>query len=394
MNRSTITHEQIKNRKYVTWLFFCVILSLVLSGQINYWMPEHSHMDFNKYIAMAEKSPSLNTEVIQPYVHRIFAPWFAGLLPLKLEISFYLLNVLSLFLMIFSFYHLLKLNGLGFRIAFVLTFVLVFNRYFFQFLAWDYFHLSDSLSFALLFISLILFIKHKWTMLMVISVLCVLTREVSLLIIPTGYAYLYQTKSNSKEYRSFTIAVLPAALIFILVRILIMPAGGDNLLTKFLEEGGAYFFTAESLIKKFIIPLAPFSLLPFIFYKELKEFSKRYFYLVVLFLAVIFTTLFGLDYERLMTPSAPVYFIFVGFIIQNYLNEKENKDVLRKFLVVLMIGSFMLSFYHLWGIIRYTSSFYSLMATFIITLLITIHFAALKFSTLRLLPFWSKKMLS
>lgn len=372
-----------KNKKYIVFLIAAAIVSILLSGRIEYWMPENVHMDMTKYRMMAEASPSLNTDVIQPYIYRIFGPWLAGVLPIHLDISFYILNVLSLLLMSISFYELIKVFGIKQRTAFALTFALIFNRYFFQFLAWDYFHLSDSLSYGLLFFSLLLLTKQKWMWIALLSIIGVMTREVALLVVPVGYAYLYQMKFGRKKYIQFTMAVLPACVVFVLLRIVIVASGGDDLITKFFEEGGAYFFTPAAIGKKFFIAFTPFALVPVLFYKELLVFIKTNLALSVLFLSTVFATLFGLDYERLMTTAAPAYFIFLGFIIDKYLSEEKETNSKRKFLLWVMLFAFLSSFYHLWGILQLQNSNITLISTLTVIIITGFHFLSMKYDRLR-----------
>ncbi len=367
------------NKKHIILLIIAAAVSILLSGLIEYWLPEYANMDLHKYRAMAEVSPGLNLEVIQPYVYRIFAPWLAGFLPFHLDANFLLLNISALFFSVYFLYKFLILNFIKSEIAFVLTICFIFNRYFFQFLAWDYFHLSDSISYALLFYSLILLIKKKWILLSIVALFSTITREVGLLIIPTGFAFLIQLNSNKEDYIKFTGVITPSLIAFILLRILITPVGGDDLLTKFVDEGIAYFFTLPAVLKTFIMPFIPFSLIPFFFYKEVIEFFKKNLFLLILFLSVLFTTLFGLDFERLMTPSAPVYYLFIGFVIQKYFKKEKNKISQKLFLNIVMILSILSSFYHLWGILQLQNKDITILSSTIIMIVTLLLFGVLKY---------------
>ena len=84
-------------RKHLLIIFAFTFFAVFLSGSINNSDPKYSNADLNKYIAMAEASPALNTDVIRPFVYRIGAPWVAGLLPFSTSTNFYLLNFLELF---------------------------------------------------------------------------------------------------------------------------------------------------------------------------------------------------------------------------------------------------------------------------------------------------------
>jgi hypothetical protein len=358
--------NKVKYIKYLSWLFMLAILSIFLSGRIQFWMPEYSHMDLAKYKTMAETSPQISETVIQPFVYRVFAPWFAGLLPFKTEISFYLLTTLSLFLVVYLLFGFLIINGIEYRIAFALTSCFIFNRYFFQFLAWDYFHLTDTLSLIVILIFLINLKNRNWFYLLAISILGVLIKETVLIMIPVAYIFLFQFKAGLKEYIGLTIISVVTFLIFIGIRLTINVTGGENLWTQFFT-GLEYFFTAESLLKKLVVAFLPFGLVPFIFYGESLQFFKSNYHYQVLFVLVFIISFFG-DAERLMMPLAPVYYVLIGYIMQKHITEKINKSYLRKFLVYLMILSFLSSFYHLWGIFKLPSGVYSLITSSIITL--------------------------
>jgi len=91
-----------------------------------------------------------------------------------------------------------------------------------------------------------------------------------------------------------------------------------------------------------------------------------------------------------MAPLAPFYLLFLGVIIQKFLNEKENKDDLRMFLLYMMAISFMASFHHIWGLVPLPGK----NITFVLTLaalgVMLAHFLDLKFASIRMLKFWSK----
>ena len=368
MESSPNDPNKVKYAKYFSWLIILTIVSIFLSGRIQFWMPEYSHMDFVKYKAMAEVSPQISEDIIQPYVYRVLAPWLAGLVPFETEISFYLLTILSLLLIVYLFFSFLILNGIEYRIAFALTSCFIFNRYFFQFLAWDYFHLTDSLSLAIILLFLINLKNRNWFYLLAVSITGILIKETVLILIPIAYLFLFRYKAGIKDYGALTIISILTLLIFIGIRLMINVSGGEDLWTQFYT-GLEYFFTVDSLLKKLVIAFLPFGLIPFLFYKESIKFLTSDYHFLAYFVLVFVASFFG-DSERLMMPSAPVYYLLTGYIIQRYLTERINKAYLRKFLLYLMIISFASSFYHLWGIIKLPTSAYSLF-TSIVFMLVT-----------------------
>lgn len=389
MQPITETTHNIKSAKYISWIFILSIISIGLSGQITYWMPEYAHMDQLYYRNMAIAAPDLNFNIIQPFVYRVLAPWFAGILPINLEISFYFINMFALLGLALLMYKFLVEFNLQLRTAFALTACFVFNRYFFQFFAWDYFQIVDTLSLIIMIYSFFLIKYKNWLTLGFLLIVGVLIKETVLIIIPTAFAYLYWNDSDKKDYLRLAAASFWPLLVFILLRILIIPAGGEDIITQF-TTGIPRFFSPEALLKKFIIAFTPFGLIPFFFYNTLKEFVQKNKYVVVYFVLVLFVSAFG-DFERLMAPFAPFYLLFIGEIIQKFLKEEENKDELRKFLLYMMAFSFAASFHHIWGVIQLPGRNSTIILTVAALAVMLAHFLDLKYEALKFLKFWSKK---
>lgn len=388
MQPNTEQTDNIKSAKYISWIVILSIFSIGLSGQIEYWMPEYSNMDQVYYRNMANSAPDLNFAIIQPFVYRILAPWVAGVIPINLEISFYFLNMFSLIGLALLIYKFLVTFNLENRVAFALTACFVFNRYFFQFLAWNYFQIVDTLSLIIIVYSFLLINSKKWLRLSLILIIGVLIKETVLIIIPTAFAYLYWKDYEKKDYMKLTMVSLIPIIVFIFLRILMQPVGGENIVTQ-LTTGITRFFTFEAFIKKFIIAFTPFGLIPFFFHKTLLEYIKKHKYVLVYFSLVLFVSAFG-DFERLMAPLAPFYLLFIGEIIQKFLNEKENKDDLKTFLLYMMAISFIASFYHIWGLLPLPGENITLVLTLAALGVMLAHFLDLKYESLRILKFWSK----
>jgi len=338
---------------------------------------------------MAISSPELNFEIVQPFVYRILAPWVAGVIPINLELSFYFLNMFALLGLALLMYKFMIKFGLESRVSFALTACFVFNRYFFQFLAWDYFQIVDTLSLIIIIYSFLLVKSKKWLTLSLILIVGVLIKETVLIIIPTAFAYLYWKDSEKSDYNNLAIVSSNSIIVFILLRVLIQPGGGEDIITQF-TTGISRFFTFEAFTKKFIVAFTPFGLIPFFFHKTLFEFIKKHKYVLVYFGLVLFVSAFG-DFERLMAPFAPFYLLFIGEIIQKFLNEKENKDELKTFLLYMMAISYLASFHHIWGLFPLPGKNITLVLTIAALTIMLAHFLDLKYESLRVLKFWSKE---
>ncbi len=347
-------------------IFAFTTFTLFLSGSINYSDTQYSNSDLNKYIEMAEASPGLDTNVIRPFVYRIVAPWVAGLLPFSTSTNFYLLNFLALLALSYSFYLFLIEFGVDEKLSLVMTIIFQLNKYFFLFLAWNHFQLSDTLSLALLFYFFILLKRRKFKMLFLLMILGVLIKEYSLMIIPAGFIYLYKDHYEKSSLIYYSIISVLSILVFILVRVVIVSESGESLFAQYITEA-IYYSKPEMLAKRFIIPFTPFGLLPVIFLKDLIMFFREHKYFFIYALTITILSFFG-EPERLIEPLAAVYYLFVAIIIKQYVLKKSNNIFNNKTILILVGVTFLTSFYHLWGIITLPDQLYSTISTVFFTI--------------------------
>ena len=347
-------------KKYFFFFIVLFISAVILAGKVKQDDPEMAEADMHKYIEMAESSPQINESVRSPFVYRIGAPFIAGLLPFPIPVSFYLLNIAALFFLSYVFLKLLILYGIDHKKALLLTGTFMFNRYFFQFLAWDYFQLSDTLSYALLFLSLILIKKNKLLMFSVVVTICMIVREVAFLALPFGMVF-YLKDHKTGSLLKFLIGFVPAVLIFFIIRQTIDPQTELSILSAF-KDGAAKFLTPAGIIKTLAIPFAPFVFLPVWFWRETIQFIKKHPVEITLFVFTVVSTLFGSDTERLMTPAAPAIFLLFGKILM-----KKQND---KLYISLLLLAFLHSFYHLWGIVQLPNEKYSIISTGMISIIV------------------------
>lgn len=373
-----ISNYYSNNRKFVPILtiILVAILSIFLADKINYISNLYSDIDLAKYKLMAESSPFINFDIPRPYVYRILAPWIAGMIPINIDLSFYLLNSLFLIFLAISIYNFLLYHKIEQNIALFVSICFILNRYFFAFLAFDYFQFSDTLSYFLLLQSFFLIVKKRWVLLSIILILGVLTREVALLIIPVGYLFLYEKKFSKNDFLKYSLAIVPSILVFILFRIIYKTEGTENYLTQLVL--GVELFKPISVIKKLFISVTPFAFISIVYYKELYTFFKNNLYLFSLFIGTIFSSFFGFDSERLMSPAAPVFFLFLSVILEQIvLSEKwkNHKKQILGFMIILILLS---TLYHLWGIIKLPSRETTLVLTIVLNVLMLIIFLILK----------------
>ncbi len=173
----------------------------------------------------------------------------------------------------------------------------------------------------------------------------------------------------------FGIALIPGIVIFFLIRILMKIPGTEKFFSEIFAE--FYKFAQPAVwIKTIIILFLPFSLLPFIFYKGFINFCKNNLYLLTLFIFVFVTAMLGYDFERLMTPAAPVFYAFIGIIFEKLFIQNNLETKILKYLLVIII--FLNSFYHLWGLVKLPNADTSILLSIILLAITTAIFIYLK----------------
>ena len=359
-----ILHMKKISKNYI-YLFIIFIVSFLLSGRIEYSKPEYSKMDLHYYIQMAEASPGISENIPHFFAYRIFPQWLAGLMPGSVEFGFLFLNVISLFLLTYVFYQLMIEIKLNNNAALLAAVFFIFNRYFFQLQAWNYFQLTDVLSNTIIFASIILIRHQKFIAISILFILGVMTKETTLVILPIFLLNLSKKKISINKKLIFVSTLLPALILFVLLRIFIPTIGEENLIYQTFEESWKYL-SLNVWLKTWIIPFVPFSAIPIIFFKEFYSFCKTHNDLLLLFLLVGFTSMLGFDYERLAAPASPLIFGFAAFIFEKYYSIKiiQFKEV-----IIILIIIIAASLYHLWGIVRLPNSTYSFLIS-VLTLLI------------------------
>lgn len=357
--------------KYSYILIVLTIILIIFSGSIDYQNPSYSNMDFNKYIEMAKASPGLSQDVIQPFVYRIGAPWIAGLLPFAIPTNFLLLNSIALITLILSFYFFLIEFNINKELAFVVSVIFLLNKYFFIFLTWNHFQLSDTISLSMLFYAFVLVKRKNIIGLFIVVLTGMIIKEYLLMIIPFGLGYYY-LQNLRRELIYFVSISLISIFIFFFLRVLIISEGGESLITQYSTQL-IYYSSPDLLIKRFIIPFTPFGLLPFFFLKDLFNFFKSNLPLFVYVISVIVLSFFG-EPERLIEPAAPIYYLFIAILIEKYFKNPLSRSKINILLGVLLLLSFTASFYHLWGIILLTTETFSVTITVISTLVVTVIF--------------------
>jgi len=359
-------------KKHIFVIIAVSIFVLLLTGQIEYQLTQYKDSDLTKYIAMAKSSPELNLNIIRPFVYRILAPWFVGLMPFSIPANFFLLNVIFLVVLSLVFYFTLLEFKLSPNVALTLTIAFQMNRYFFQFLSWNYFQLCDTVALTVLFASFIFIKRKNWIALFFILPISILVKEYALIILPAGLFYFLIQQKEKKEFITFLFLSFATVAVYSLIRILLEANQGVDLLTQYTTKE-FYYSRPMLFLKKYIASFTPFGLLPIIFYKELIQFFKKNSFLFVYTVTIIIISYFG-EAERMMAPLAVVYFLFIGNLIEGRFTLSRNDFLSNKIFIVIIMISFLSSFYHLWGIIQLPNKYWSIISTILFSIIIAIVF--------------------
>jgi len=326
------------NVKIISLLFIVTLIMIFSYGKIEYTEEPYINWDLKAYRAMSSISPKLNTDISKPFVYRILGPYIVGLLPLPDPMGFYILTVVMAFLCVFLFYFFLCNMGVSANISAITTILFCFNKYLFGFNVWDFFQINDLLSLIYLIILFSSMVRSRWIIFGLILVLGAFTREVAMLLVPVAFFYLFEKNKLLQEGRYVLIAVVPAILIFLLLRILIIAPG--NTLLQALIIHSKKLYSMEALFRMLINSFIPLSLIPIVFYNKTIEFFRDKRYIYVFIMLVLFSALFGSNNERLMSPAFIVFYWLVATIIDSEI--KKSKPLL----IVILLCTFLASFHH------------------------------------------------
>lgn len=336
-------------RKYLYLLTFLCLLQIFLTGQADLSNYDPSH-DVISYRKMAIAFPSIDYSVGKPFAHRLLAPWLVGFFFNDVDLGFTLFNTLFSTIFILTLFYFLQQNRISERIAFFITAVFIFNRYFIPGFAYEPYRFADVLSNLMLLLSLIFIVKRKYLLVLILSVVGILARENAIAIIPVGLAFIL-LNNQKKGLLKFVFVSATLIAVFITIRVLIPVEQGISL-TQAFTENWTKIFSFEAIAKQFFLAFNPLFLIPFFSYKEFFAFNKNNHHWLVLLIFVIFASLFGGDKERLMFAYAPIYYLFMAVIFQKL--EDALKIETTTFIAILVI-CWIANLHHIWGLIKLPS---------------------------------------
>ncbi|MEW5924639.1 MAG: hypothetical protein AB1746_11690 [Candidatus Zixiibacteriota bacterium] len=333
-----------QNRRQIILISLVFIIMIILYGRIDANHSDYRDWDLHQYLMMAEKSPSLSQDIPQPFAYRILGPYLAGLLPFDLDMNFYLISLAASAILIFLFYFFLCSMGIDATIAAIVVIIFIFNKYFFGFTIWNFYQLNDIL--ALIFIILIFLSMHRqhWIRYTLFLAVGSLARETVMLLIPVAFIYILETKKSGKHLIYWAAASLPGILIFLLLRLLITPSGGDDLLSAFMRYYGK-LGSPGPWAGLLIYCTIPVSLIPVIYCEQTIAFFRNRKYMLLYIVLIFISALFGSNNERLMAPVFVVFYFLIASIL-------TNKMIHRRWPICIILAAAFISSLDIWSGLR------------------------------------------
>ncbi len=323
---------------YVAVVIFTAILMIFLYGTIEFTKYPYLGWDLTQYRQMAQAVPSLATDVRQPFVFRLLAPYLVGLLPLTDVDGFRLLSLISTMGLATLFYFFLLDVGLEPKFALLGVLFLLFNKLWWGFLVWDYFQLNDTLTYLCILVCFLAIRRGQWLLFGSFLWLGGLAKEVAVLVAPATLVYLWEQKRLQREGKLALFAAVPCVATLIALRLLI-DRPGNTLYQSFLIFSPIKVLSLEAWFRQLINAYVPFTFLPIIFYKDTLRFFSDKKFLLLFTLSVYFSTFFGIDSERLLMPLFLVFY----WLISSLLQMRANDYLL---FYTCLLCSFFASFHH------------------------------------------------
>ncbi len=292
------------------------------------------HNDHYHYINMA-KDPikALNRVAIAPFCYRILTPFLAWLLPFDLIINFQIIAYTSIFLcgivlyQIFKDYFSKTLSFTGVTLFYCLdwtAFYVLFN-----------FWVTEALAFFFILLCFWAIKKSNFKVYSISLLLGVLTKEIVIITIPVLLISEISKLEEKKRliellFKSY-IAVAPAFIALILVRIFVVPiqSGYYNYSRLFQLIGIEKRISGFKLRDIYLYTIAPWGLMILIFSVYNKKLTlKKWLKLYGVFIILVYSQLFfATDTERLiMVAFFPMIFITVSGM-RHLSEEKKIKEI-------------------------------------------------------------------
>lgn len=327
----SVIFDAVKSKNLL--IFLATVLMIVYYGSIDISSEPYSGVpDIDNYRQMALASPGLDETVSRNFGYRILLPYVAGLMPFNVDMSFYILTILMSLAIPLIFFRFLKVYGLKDDNTFYLTLLFISARYVFGFPVWNFYDVNDLLTHILILLFFISLKKDNFISMGLILAVGVINRETILFIVPPALYYYALMLKDRKKLFKFIASFLPAVVILILIRSLIVTESSDTP-GIFYSLGKLRFDDTNKLFNpatyyRLINTFIPLTFIPLIFFKTTRSFFRKYPHFLI-FIIIYFASCFlAGDTERLIVPMFPVVFLLIGIIFEKYgFNELKGRII-------------------------------------------------------------------
>ena len=358
-------------RPHLTLLLISTVM-IFYYGQIDISVnPFNEIPDIIHYRMMAEASPDLSSEVSRNFGYRILSPWVVGIMPVDINLGFYLLTVLTALMIPLLLFKFLKLFGLKETTAFFITILFMLNKYTYGFAIWDFCDINDLVTHLFILLFFISLKKENFFYISVILIIGVLNRETILFALPAGLIYYWFKEKSPKKTYKLIVATLPAVIILAGVRTFVVTesSSGGGLAHSF---GKLHFddtnkiFKAKTYYRIIINTFLPLALIPVVFFREKFKFFKKHSYFFVFVIIYFLSCFIAGDNERLFAPTFPIFYLLIGYVLEKKkLLSQKNRCILLG-LTILALPHHMYSRFPLTN--RKTTMIFSLASLLAVTI--------------------------
>jgi hypothetical protein len=328
---------------YLAALLAVTAVMLFLWGNVNWHVPPADRWDGWHYRTMAEAAPGLSEVAAAPFRYRVLGTYTVGLLFGQSYIAgFFVVNYATLLAVVVALYFFLCYVGISQAVAAFSVALFTMNTHLFGLTAWLTFHTNDALAMLFLLLALWTLLARRWGLFGLALLLGALSRETWVLAVPVAFVFLWERRLLRSDLGKLALAVLPALVATVLLRILLQAdvAGSLEPLQAFLRFAPK-ILEPEFWVRQFANSLKPLSFLPLIFLGTTLRWGRANLFMVALILLTFASSLLGSANERLMAPAFVAFYWLLALVIQ------ENIWPHRGMLAIIAVATFA-STLHYW----------------------------------------------
>lgn len=278
-------------------------------GSMN--LGDHPQADAKFYLAMSEGGPSASPA---PYGYRVLAPWLAARLPVDIHLAYRLLTGACIPLVALAFFHLLLAWRIPARAAGLAVLLLLLNKYLVGFESWNFYQACDWLGLLALLVSLHAFKARNWILLAAAFLAGLLARETPILLVPGFLVLGWRDGFRARQWAALGLALLPGLAAAAWLRWHFrLPAEAGYL--GLLQLYGVKWFSPVTWVRFFVNGWIPVALVPWIFWRESRDFLQRHPELLLLGAGTLFSASLGGDNERLLPPAIPLVYGLIAYLL-------------------------------------------------------------------------------